>query len=80
MTTNKTKMMFNACSHTRTVIDVFDDVCDGSVTEVLVKGLSVGVVIDVLINILAVIMVADVDMLGEGMAILVVVTMIASGV
>ena len=55
--------------------------CDGTVTNILVEGLSSGVVIDecteVLMNVLAA---AIVDMFGSGMIIPFVEIMIASGV
>ena len=77
--------MSNSCSYPCScVIDVLADECDGTVTNILVEGLSIGVVIDecteVLMNLLAAAIVDDVDMFGAGMIILFVEVMIASGV
>ena len=76
--------MSNSCSYPCTVIAVLADECDGTVTNILVEGLSIGVVIDecteVLMNLLAAAIVDDVDMFGAGMIILFVEVMIASGV
>ena len=73
--------MSNSCSYPCTVIAVLADECDGTVTNILVEGLSSGVVIDecteVLMNVLAA---AIVDMFGAGMIIPFVEIMIASGV
>ena len=66
-------MIVNNCSHPWTVIDVLVDVCDGSVTSIVVKGLFIGEGIDVLMNVLTV------TIVDEGMIILFVEAMNDSG-
>ena len=65
------------------MIDELADIWDGTVIDILVKGLSIDVVIDalteVLTNRLSSIMLSGVNILDEGLTILVSATMIASG-